>query len=52
MPEPTDAVIGLPFTCICGSDLFEPVVRAQAPHMRVPLADGTLGASRDAPDPT
>jgi threonine dehydrogenase-like Zn-dependent dehydrogenase len=111
--EPTDAVIRLPFTCICGSDLwpyrgiqpvssptamgheycgfveevgrdvtsvkpgqfvigsffasdntcphcrhgyqtscqrFEPVVGAQAPHMRVPLADGTLVASRDVPD--
>ena len=117
-PEPTvikprDAVIRLPFTCICGSDLwpyrgiqpvpspapmgheycgfveevgrdvrsvkpgqfvigsffasdntcphcrhgyqtscqrFEPVVGAQAPHMRVPLADGTLVATRDVPD--
>ena len=110
---PTDAVIRLPFTCICGSDLwpyrgiqpvsspaamgheycgfveevgsdvtsvksgqfvigsffasdntcphcrhgyqtscqrFEPVVGAQAPHMRVPLADGTLVATRDVPD--
>jgi threonine dehydrogenase-like Zn-dependent dehydrogenase len=110
---PTDAVIRLPFTCICGSDLwpyrgiqpvsspmpmgheycgfveevgrdvtsvkpgqfvigsffasdntcphcrhgyqtscerFEPVVGAQAPHMRVPLADGTLVATRDIPD--
>src|ERR687893_2510798 len=109
---PTDAVIRLPFTCICGSDLwpyrgiqpvssaaamgheycgfveevgrdvtsvkpgqfvigsffasdntcphcrhgyqtscqrFEPVVGAQAPHMRVPLADGTLVATRDVP---
>src|SRR5919205_466548 len=111
--EPTDAVIRLPFTCICGSDLwpyrgiqpvsspapmgheycgfveevgrdvtsvkpgqfvigsffasdntcpycrhgyqtscqrFEPVVGAQAPRMRVPLADGTLVATRDVPD--
>jgi threonine dehydrogenase-like Zn-dependent dehydrogenase len=111
--EPTDAVIHLPFTCICGSDLwpyrgiqpvsspaamgheycgfveevgrgvtsvkpgqfvigsffasdntcphcrhgyqtscqhFEPVVGAQAPHVRVPLADGTLVATRDVPD--
>ena len=111
--QPTDAVIRLPFTCICGSDLwpyrgiqpvssptamgheycgfveevgrdvtsvkpgqfvigsffasdntcphcrhgyqtscqrFEPVVGAQAPHMRVPLADGTLVATRDVPD--
>src|SRR3954452_12774980 len=111
--EPTDAVIRLPFTCICGSDLwpyrgiqpvsapaamgheycgfveevgrgvtsvkpgqfvigsffasdntcphcrhgyqtscqrFEPVVGAQAPHMRVPLADGTLVATGDLPD--
>jgi threonine dehydrogenase-like Zn-dependent dehydrogenase len=111
--EPTDAVIRLPLTCICGSDLwpyrgiqpvtspasmgheycgfveevgrdvtsvkpgqfvigsffasdntcphcrhgyqtscqrFEPVVGAQAPHMRVPLADGTLVATRDVPD--
>jgi threonine dehydrogenase-like Zn-dependent dehydrogenase len=111
--EPTDAVIRLPFTCICGSDLwryrgiqpvsspapmgheycgfveevgrdvtsvkpgqfvigsffasdntcphcrhgyqtscqrFEPVVGAQAPQMRVPLADGTLVATRDVPD--
>jgi threonine dehydrogenase-like Zn-dependent dehydrogenase len=111
--EPTDAVIRLPFTCICGSDLwpyrgiqpvssptamgheycgfveevgrdvtsikpgqfvigsffasdntcphcrhgyqtscqrFEPVVGAQAPHLRVPLADGTLVATRDVPD--
>jgi threonine dehydrogenase-like Zn-dependent dehydrogenase len=112
--QPTDAIIRLPFTCICGSDLwpyrgiqpiaapapmgheycgvveevgrgvtsvkpgqfvigsffasdntcphcrhgyqtscqrFEPVVGAQAPHMRVPLADGTLVATRDVPDP-
>ena len=111
--DPTDAVIRLPLTCICGSDLwpyrgiqpvssptamgheycgfveevgrdvtaikpgqfvigsffasdntcphcrhgyqtscqgFEPVVGAQAPHMRVPLADGTLVATRDVPD--
>src|SRR6187399_1590363 len=111
--EPTDAVIRLPLTCICGSDLwpycgiqpvsspaamgheycgfveevgrdvtsvkpgqfvigsffasdntcphcrhgyqtscqrFEPVVGAQAPHLRVPLADGTLVATRDVPD--
>jgi threonine dehydrogenase-like Zn-dependent dehydrogenase len=111
--EATDAVIRLPFTCICGSDLwpyrgiqpvsapapmgheycgfveevgrdvtsvkpgqfvigsffasdntcphcrhgyqtscqrFEPVVGAQAPHMRVPLADGTLVATHDVPD--
>ena len=110
---PTDAVIRLPFTCICGSDLWpyrgiqptaspaamgheycgfveevgrdvtsvkpgqfvigsffasdntcphcrhgyqtscqrlEPVVGAQAPRMRVPLADGTLVATRDVPD--
>src|SRR5215211_7303082 len=117
-PEPTiveasDAIIRLPFTCICGSDLwpyrgiqavsspvpmgheycgvfdevgrgvtsikpgqfvigsffasantcphcrhgyqtscqrFEPVVGAQAPRMRVPLAEGTLVATRDVPD--
>src|SRR5215211_4740397 len=111
--QPTDAIISLPVTCICGSDLwpyrgiqdvpgpvpmgheycgfveevgrdvtsvkpgqfvigsffasdntcphcrhgyqtscqrFEPVVGAQAPHMRVPLADGTLVATRDVPD--
>ena len=111
--ESTDAIIRLPFTCICGSDLwpyrgiqpvssptamgheycgfveevgrevtsvkpgqfvigsffasdntcphcrhgyqtscqrFEPVVGAQAPQMRVPLADGTLVATRDVPD--
>ena len=111
--EPTDAIIRLPVTCICGSDLWpyrgiqpvaapapmgheycgvveevgrgvtsiepgqfvigsffasdntcphcrhgyqtscqrlEPVVGAQAPHMRVPLADGTLVATRDVPD--
>ena len=111
--EPTDAIIRLPLTCICGSDLwpyrgiqptsspapmgheycgfveeigrgvtsvtpgqfvigsffasdntcphcrqgyqtscqqFEPVVGAQASHMRVPLADGTLVATRDVPD--
>jgi threonine dehydrogenase-like Zn-dependent dehydrogenase len=116
-PDPTiversDAVIRLPFTCICGSDLwpyrgiqavsspaamgheycgfveevgsgvtsikpgqfvigsffasdntcphcrngyqtscqrFEAVVGAQAPRMRVPLADGTLIATRDVP---
>ena len=111
--KPTDAIIRLPVTCICGSDLwpyrgiqpvaapapmgheycgvveevgrgvtsikpgqfvigsffasdntclhcrhgyqtscqrFEPVVGAQAPHMRVPLADGTLVATRDVPD--
>jgi threonine dehydrogenase-like Zn-dependent dehydrogenase len=110
--EPTDAIIRLPFTCICGSDLwpyrgiqaipspvpmgheycgvveevgrgvtslkrgqfvigsffasdntcphcqhgyqtscqrFEPVGGAQAPRMRVPLADGTLVATRDMP---
>src|SRR3954449_869506 len=29
----------------------EPVVGAQAPRMRVPLADGTLVATRDVPDP-
>ena len=112
--EPTDAIISLPVTCICGSDLWpyrgiqatpgpvpmgheycgiveeigrgvtslkrgqfvigsffasdntcpqcrhgyqtscqqrEPVVGAQAPRMRVPLAEGTLVATRDAPDP-
>jgi threonine dehydrogenase-like Zn-dependent dehydrogenase len=117
-PEPTiaeasDAIVRLPFTCICGSDLwpyrgiqavasplpmgheycgvveevgrgvtaikpgqfvigsffasdntcphcrhgyqtscqrFEPVVGAQAPRMRVPLAEGTLVATRDVPD--
>jgi threonine dehydrogenase-like Zn-dependent dehydrogenase len=111
--EPTDAVIRLPVTCICGSDLWpyrgiqpvaspapmgheycgfveevgrgvtsikpgqfvigsffasdntcphcqhgyqtscqrrEPVVGAQAPRLRVPLADGTLVATRDVPD--
>jgi threonine dehydrogenase-like Zn-dependent dehydrogenase len=111
--QQTDAIIRLPFTCICGSDLwpyrgiqpvaapapmgheycgvveeigrgvtsvkpgqfvigsffasdntcphcrhgyqtscqrFEPVVGAQAPRMRVPLADGTLVATRDVPD--
>jgi threonine dehydrogenase-like Zn-dependent dehydrogenase len=111
--EPTDAIIRLPFTCICGSDLwpyrgiqtvsspapmgheycgfvedvgrdvtslrpgqfvigsffasdntcphcrhgyqtscerFEPVVGAQAPYVRVPLADGTLVATREAPE--
>jgi threonine dehydrogenase-like Zn-dependent dehydrogenase len=110
--EPTDALVRLPFTCICGSDLwpyrgiqpvsspaamgheycgfveevgrdvtslkpgqfvigsffasdntcphcrhgyqtscqrFEPVVGAQAPHLRVPHADGTLVATRDLP---
>jgi len=117
-PEPTiveasDAIVSLPFTCICGSDLwpyrgiqavsspapmgheycgvveevgrgvtsikpgqfvigsffasdntcphcrhgyqtscqrFEAVVGAQAPRMRVPLAEGTLVATRDVPD--
>ena len=111
--EPTDAIISLPVTCICGSDLWpyrgiqairrpvpmgheycgiveevgrgvtsvkpgqfvigsffasdntcphcrhgyqtscqqrEPVVGAQAPRMRVPLADGTLVPTRDVPD--
>src|SRR4051795_966082 len=111
--DPTDAIISLPVTCICGSDLWpyrgiqafpapvpmgheycgiveeigrgvrslergqfvigsffasdntcphcrhgyqtscqqrEPVVGAQAPRMRVPLADGTLVATRDVPD--
>jgi threonine dehydrogenase-like Zn-dependent dehydrogenase len=111
--EPTDAVIRLPVTCICGSDLWpyrgiqpvaspapmgheycgfveevgrgvtsikpgqfvirsffasdntcphcrhgyqtscqrrEPVVGAQAPRLRVPLADGTLVATREVPD--
>src|SRR3954465_15292565 len=112
--EPTDAIISLPVTCICGSDLWpyrgiqatpgpvpmgheycgiveeicrgvtslklgqfvigsffasdntcphcqhgyqtscqqrEPVVGAQAPRMRVPLAEGTLVATPDVPDP-
>lgn len=112
--EPTDAIIRLPVTCICGSDLWpyrgiqavsspaamgheycgfveevgssvrsvkpgqfvigsffasdntcphcrqgyqtscersQPVVGAQAPRMRVPLADGTLVGTRDLPDP-
>src|SRR5829696_5990213 len=117
-PEPTiaeasDAIVRLPFTCICGSDLwpyrgiqavasplpmgheycgvveevgrgvtsikpgqfvigsffasdntcphcrhgyhtscqrFEAVVGAQAPRMRVPMAEGTLVATRDVPD--
>jgi threonine dehydrogenase-like Zn-dependent dehydrogenase len=111
--ETTDAVIRLPFTCICGSDLWPyrgiqavaapapmgheycgfveevgsnvtsvepgdfvigsffasdntcphcrhgyqtscehktPVAGAQAPRLRVPLADGTLVATRDVPD--
>jgi threonine dehydrogenase-like Zn-dependent dehydrogenase len=111
--DPTDAIISLPVTCICGSDLWpyrgiqatpgpvpmgheycgivedigraitslkrgqfvigsffasdntcphcrygyqtscqrrEPVVGAQAPRMRVPLAEGTLVATRDVPD--
>lgn len=110
---PTDAIISLPLTCICGSDLWpyrgiqpvsspagmgheycgfveevgrdvtsvkpgqfvigsffasdntcphcrhgyqtscerrEPVTGAQAPRMRVPLADGTLVATRERPD--
>src|SRR4051794_1032926 len=110
--EPTDAIISLPVTCICGSDLWpyrgiqavpgpvpmgheycgiveevgrgvtsvkrgqfvigsffasdntcphcrhgyqtscqqrQPVLGAQAPRMRVPLADGTLVATRDVP---
>ena len=113
--EPTDAIISLPVTCICGSDLWpyrgiqatpgplpmgheycgyveevgrgvtslrrgefvigsffasdntcphcrhgyqtscqlrEPVVGAQAPRMRVPLAEGTLVATRDGRIPT
>src|SRR5712675_347985 len=29
----------------------QPVVGAQAPRMRVPLAEGTLVATRDVPDP-
>src|SRR3954451_9208947 len=111
--EPTDAIISLPVTCICGSDLWpyrgiqatpgpvpmgheycgfveevgrevtslkqgqfvigsffasdntcphcrhgyqtscqqrQAVVGAQAPRMRVPLAEGTLVATRDVPD--
>jgi threonine dehydrogenase-like Zn-dependent dehydrogenase len=111
--EPTDAIIRLPVTCVCGSDLWpyrgiqavpspaamgheycgfveevgsgvrsvkpgqfvigsffasdntcphcrrgyqtscersQPVVGAQAPRMRVPLADGTLVGTRDLPD--
>ncbi|PYR75225.1 MAG: IMP dehydrogenase [Acidobacteria bacterium] len=111
--EPTDAIISLPVTCICGSDLWPyrgisvfpaatpmgheycgiveevgrgvtslrrgqfvigsffasdntcphchhgyqsscqhatPVGGAQAPRLRVPLADGTLVATRDLPD--
>jgi threonine dehydrogenase-like Zn-dependent dehydrogenase len=110
--EPTDAILSLPATCICGSDLWpyrgiqatpgpvpmgheycgiveevgrevtsvkrgqfvigsffasdntcphcrhgyqtscqqrQPVVGAQAPRMRVPLADGTLVPTRDVP---
>src|SRR4051812_47800368 len=110
--EPTDALVRLPVTCICGSDLWpyrgiqtvsrpapmgheycgmveevgrevatikpgqfvigsffasdntcphcrhgyqtscqqrQPVAGAQAPRMRVPLADGTLVATRDVP---
>jgi threonine dehydrogenase-like Zn-dependent dehydrogenase len=112
--DPTDAVISLPVTCICGSDLWPyrgiqtirgpvamgheycgiveevgrgvkslergqfvigsffasdntcphcrygyqtscehatPVVGAQAPRLRVPLADGTLVPTRDVPQP-
>src|SRR6185312_12750069 len=111
--EPTDAIISLPATCVCGSDLWPyrgiqavstavpmgheycgiveevgrgvtslkrgqfvigsffasdntcphcrhgyqtscehktPVAGAQAPRLRVPLADGTLVATRDVPD--
>jgi threonine dehydrogenase-like Zn-dependent dehydrogenase len=111
--EPTDAIISLPATCVCGSDLWPyrgiasfpaptpmgheycgvveevgrgvtslkrgqfvigsffasdntcphchrgyqtscqhatPVVGAQSPRLRVPLADGTLVATRDVPD--
>jgi threonine dehydrogenase-like Zn-dependent dehydrogenase len=111
--EPTDAIVRLPATCICGSDLWpyrgfnpiaepapmgheycgiveevgrgvrsikpgqfvigsflasdntcpncragyqtscqhrQPVTGAQAPLLRVPLADGTLVATRDVPD--
>lgn len=111
--EPTDAIISLSATCICGSDLWpyrginpvtapapmgheycgivedvgrnvrsirrgqfvigsffasdntcphchagfqtscqhrQPVIGAQAPRLRVPLADGTLVATRDVPD--
>jgi threonine dehydrogenase-like Zn-dependent dehydrogenase len=111
--QPTDAIISLPVTCICGSDLWPyrgiapipgptpmgheycgiveevgrgvtslkrgqfvigsffasdntcpncqhgyqtscqqktPVVGAQAPRLRVPLADGTLVATREMPD--
>src|SRR3954467_10047347 len=110
--DPTDAIISLPITCICGSDLWpyrgiqatprpvpmgheycgfveevgrdvkaikpgqfvigsffasdnncphcrhgyqtscqqrQPVLGAQAPRLRVPLADGTLVATRDVP---
>jgi threonine dehydrogenase-like Zn-dependent dehydrogenase len=112
--DPTDAIISVPATCICGSDLWPyrgiqpisqpvpmgheycgivedvgrgvtslkrgqfvigsffasdntcphcrygyqtscehatPVVGAQAPRLRVPLADGTLVATRDVPQP-
>src|SRR3954468_2645823 len=112
--EPTDAIISLPATCICGSDLWPyrgigsfpsptpmgheycgvveevgrgvtslkrgqfvigsffasdntcphchhgyqtscqhatPVIGAQAPRLRVPLADGTLVSTREVPDP-
>jgi threonine dehydrogenase-like Zn-dependent dehydrogenase len=111
--EPTDAIIRLPVTCVCGSDLWPyrgistfpaatpmgheycgfveevgrdvtslkpgqfvigsffasdnscphcrygyqtscqhatPVIGAQAPRLRVPLADGTLVGTRDVPD--
>jgi threonine dehydrogenase-like Zn-dependent dehydrogenase len=112
--EPTDVIVSLPLTCICGSDLWpyrgiqavagpvpmgheycgiveevgrgvtsiargqfvigsffasdntcphcragyqtscqhkQPVIGAQAPRLRVPLADGTLVATHDAPHP-
>src|SRR6266480_2006563 len=70
--KPTDAIIRMSATCVCGSDLWpyrginpvpeptpmgheycgiveEIISTAQAPILRVPLADGTLVATPDIP---
>jgi threonine dehydrogenase-like Zn-dependent dehydrogenase len=48
LQRPTDAIIKLSATCVCGSDLC--AGGAQAEYLRVPLADGTLVATPRIPD--
>ncbi len=49
--KPTDVIIRITATCVCGSDLwpYRGIHTAQAPFLRVPLADGTLVAAPDVP---